>query len=220
VTRIKICGLTEIAPALVAAESGADFIGLVFAPGRRQVSPEKAREIITALRGREPHPEVVGVFVNCPVPEVNRIARYCRLDRVQLSGDETLDYCRKIDLPLIKVVHILPETTAADIAAEITRGQTALFHDLIYLLDRKEGAAYGGTGRCFPWSLAEAIPGPFLVAGGLTPDNVGGLIRRVRPWGVDVSSGVETESRKDAAKIRAFVRAVRTAEQTDDSREG
>jgi len=212
VTRIKICGLTDVASARVAAEHGADFIGLVFAPGRRQVSGDAAMQIMAVLRGREPRPGIVGVFVNAPAAEVNRVARFFHLDRVQLSGDETADYCREIGFPLIKVLHVSLDTTAAQAAARLGEYRAQLPPDTLYLLDNKEGAAYGGTGRCFAWEVAAALPGPFLVAGGLTPENVGGLIRAVRPWGVDVSSGVETARRKDIVKIGDFIRAVRSAD--------
>ncbi len=213
--RVKICGLSEIEPAMVAAEAGTDFLGLIFAPSRRQVSPEKAKQIVEAIKSLPNHPQVVGVFLNLAAAEVNRIADYCRLDRVQLSGDETWDYCRQIDKPLIKVFHIAGQQKSPDILADIGMApQSGLKHDFICLLDAPSGKAYGGTGQVFDWQLAKEVSTrlPVMVAGGLTSDNVGQLVREVRPWGVDVSSGVETDGRKDISKIRDFIQKVRSAD--------
>ena len=215
-TRIKICGLTQIEPALLAGQAGVDFIGLVFAPSRRQVTPEKGRTLVQAIRGSGTRPAVVGVFVNRSAEEVNRIADYCPLDWVQLSGHESWAYCQKIKKPVIKVIHISPGTTVEEVLSNIETGYRLLAKkEFVCLLDAEVvGGAYGGTGQTFDWELARAVSARFrvMVAGGLTPTNVGQLLKAVRPWGVDVSSGVETDGRKDPAKIRAFVEAVRTAQ--------
>jgi len=211
-TRIKICGLSEIQHALAAAEGGADFLGLVFAPSQRQVSVEKALQVVEAIRAVKSRQVVVGVFVNAAADEVNRIADHCHLDRVQLSGDETWHYCKQIERPIIKTVHVLNTRTVEEVISEIDEGfQLLPKHDFTCLLDSKVGEAYGGTGRTFDWQLAKKVSAsfPVLVAGGLTPDNVGQLVKEIQPWGVDVSSGVETNGQKDITKIKAFVQAVR-----------
>jgi phosphoribosylanthranilate isomerase len=212
VTKVKICGLTEIEPALVAGEAGADFLGLVFATSRRQISPEKALPLVEAVRGLKPRPAIVGVFVKSPAQEVNRIADYCRLDWVQLSGNETWRYCQKIERPIIKVIHVPAGKKVEQILNKIEMG----YHlrapsNLIYLLDSKVRNVYGGTGQTFNWQSAKEVSArfPVIIAGGLTPANVGQLIREVQPWGVDVSTGVEVNGQKDTSKIVAFIDAVK-----------
>jgi phosphoribosylanthranilate isomerase len=211
-TRIKICGLTDTGHALAAAEAGADFIGLVFAPSRRQVSTEKAAIISEAVHKLEPCPMVVGVFVNLPYDEVNRIANLCRLDYVQLSGDESWDYCRDIEKSVIKVIHISAGKTNKYILGEIESGYRVLDSErLICLLDSRVSEAYGGTGQSFDWQLAEEVSArfPVIIAGGLNENNVRQLVERVKPWGVDVSTGVETNGIKDILKIKHFIDTVR-----------
>ena len=217
-TRVKICGIKQKTHALAVVEAGGDFIGLVFAPSQRQVTPTRAGEIVSAVKSHSHAIEVVGVFVNMPAPKVNMIASSCHLDWVQLSGDEPWEYCRQIAKPLIKAVRIRAGQQPEQICADLATGEQTLSSQRhLYLLDSQVKGRYGGTGTTFDWSLARQVAErfPVIIAGGLTPENVAQVIEMVAPWGVDVSSGVEVGGVKDIGKIRAFIEAVRRA---DDSR--
>jgi phosphoribosylanthranilate isomerase len=214
-TRVKICGIRDKNRALTAVEAGADFIGLMFAPSQRQVSPAKAYEIASAVKKSSDVIKVVGVFVNAKSTQVNELADFCALDWVQLSGDESWEYCREVVKPVIKAIRIgrqSPEELYAEISAggKLLPAQRFITH-----LDSQVEGKYGGTGESFNWDLAQRVAKsfPVIIAGGLTPKNVGTLIERVAPWGVDVSSGVETGGVKDTAKIKAFIEAVRKADE-------
>jgi len=216
-TRVKICGIKQEAHALAVIEAGGDLIGLVFAPSRRQVTPAQASQIVNAVKSHSRAIEVVGVFVNMPAAEVNMIASSCHLDWVQLSGDEPWEYCRQIARPLIKAVRIRQGQRPESIGANLATGEQVLSSQKhLYLLDSQVKGRYGGTGISFDWSLARPVAEqfPVIIAGGLNPDNVARVIEMVAPWGVDVSSGVEAGGAKDIGKIRAFIEAVRRA---DDS---
>ncbi|MDD5038136.1 MAG: phosphoribosylanthranilate isomerase [Dehalococcoidales bacterium] len=214
-TRVKICGLSEIEHALAASQAGADFLGLVFAPSQRQVSPERALPLVEAVNSLRTRPIIVGIFANSTAQEINQITDHCHLDWVQLSGNETWQYCLEIKKPIIKVIHIPANRTGDEIRSEIESGyQLMSKKEVVCLLDSQVGDAYGGTGKVFNWQMAKEIASrfPVMVAGGLTPTNVGQLVGAVHPWGVDVSTGVETNGRKDASKISAFIEAVRKAD--------
>ena len=216
-TLIKICGIREEVHALAAVEAGADFVGFVFAPTRRQVSPAKAREIVDTVKKSSSAIKPVGVFVDTPASEVNRIADFCCLDWVQLSGNESWEYCRQIARPIIKAIRI-GQQLREEINAELTVGLKTLSPQrFITLLDSQVEGKYGGTGITFNWRLAQQVAKEFSVitAGGLNPENVAQAIEIATPWGVDVSSGVETDGTKDIAKIKAFIEAVR---RTDDNK--
>jgi phosphoribosylanthranilate isomerase len=213
VTHVKICGIRDATHALAAVEAGADFIGLVFAPSRRQVSPAQAREIANAVKENSAATKVVGVFVNAPVFQINEIADFCALDVIQLSGNESWEDCDKFANPVIKAIRV-GQQSPKEICAELSAAGRLLGEGrFVTLLDSEVEGKYGGTGESFNWDLAQEVAErfPVIIAGGLDPWNVAMLVKRVSPWGVDVSSGVESNGQKDASKIRAFIEAVRSA---------
>ena len=214
-TSFKICGLREAGHAVTAAEAGADFLGFVFVHGvRRQISEEQATEIIQeyrALKGLG-GPPLVGLFANQPLDEVNRIVNRCGLYLAQLCGDEKPDYWRHVEVPIIKQVRVSADgDRGAVLAGVLRRVEDVVSRGHTALLDRHEKGALGGTGLRFDWSIAAEVAErfDFLLAGGLTPENVGRAITTAKPWGVDVSSGVETDGVKDPGKITAFAGEVR-----------
>jgi phosphoribosylanthranilate isomerase len=212
-TRVKICGITEVFYAQAAIEAGADLIGVVLAPSSRQVTHDRAKEIAAAVKKYKA--SVVGVFVNMPVTTVNNVASSCQLDWVQLSGDESWEYCQQIEKPLIKAAHVSPGLSERELLAQMKDGEQQLdSRSPVYLLDTLVESRYGGTGQTFVWEIARRAVAeyPVIIAGGLNPENVGAVIASLRPWGVDVSSGVESKGTKDVDKIRAFVQAVRSAQ--------
>lgn len=214
-TCVKICGIKDKINALAAVEAGADFIGLMFAPSQRQVSPAQAHEIANAIRKSSDATKVVGVFVNTPSSKVNELADFCALDWVQLSGDESWEYCREVIRPIIKAIRV-GRQSSEELCAELSDGDKLLPPQrFIAHLDSQVEGKYGGTGESFNWDLAQEVAKrfPVIVAGGLDPENVATLIERVAPWGVDVSSGVETKGVKDIAKIKTFIQAVRKADE-------
>lgn len=214
-TSIKICGIKDKENALAIAEAGADFIGLVFANSPRQITPTQALEIVSALKKSKATAQVVGVFVNTPAPTARKIADACHLDWVQLSGDEPWEYCLELARPVIKVLRVSrnypPEQACADLdyGMKLLAGQKHIF-----MLDANTGEKYGGTGMTFNWELAKPIAErfPVIIAGGLSPRNVGRAIKIIKPWGVDVSSGVETKGVKSMSKVNKFIEAVREAD--------
>ena len=216
-TRIKICGIREAADALTAADAGADFIGLGFVPGaRRTLDQDRASTIVSALAEEaESRPKVVGLFADQPMAEVVRVVGSCGLDMVQLCGVETLDYCDRLGVPVIKVLHVRDSTSVGNAVASLSVEMEALVErGHLVTLDRKVEGLQGGTGQSFDWEIAKRLSErnlPFLLAGGLTPNNVGRAVSLVHPWGVDVSSGVETAGVKDQRKIKEFIQAVRPA---------
>jgi phosphoribosylanthranilate isomerase len=203
-TRVKICGITSAEDALAAVEAGADALGFVFVPGTpRLVHPETAERIVAGL---PPFVTAVGVFVDQPLEEVLRIAARCNLQAVQLHGDEPEAFSRRIPLKVIKAVRV---REAPDLRPIATYPAHA------FLLDAFVEGQAGGTGTPISWDLAVQAKGhaPIILSGGLRPETVGLAVRRVRPYGVDVSSGVEMRpGRKDHQKVREFIAAVRQAD--------
>lgn len=214
-TKIKICGIKNEEHALAVAECGADFIGLVFAQSPRQVTPARAEKIVAALKQNNAKIETVGVFVNTRPSRVKNIAERCNLDWVQLSGDEPWEYCLEIARPVIQVVRVSRNRKPEQVCNDLAYGKKLLKKQKhIFMLDSSARERYGGTGRKFDWKLAKPIARefPVIIAGGLTPNNVAEAIRVISPWGVDVSSGVETKGVKDMEKIKKFIQAVRKAD--------
>ncbi|MCL6622384.1 MAG: phosphoribosylanthranilate isomerase [Syntrophobacterales bacterium] len=203
--RVKICGLTDPEDARLAAALGAHALGFIFyPPSPRSVSPEQAREIIRQL---PPFVLTVGVFVDEELDAVREIAALAGLDWVQLHGNESPDYCRALGRRVIKGFRVQGEETLPLLAPYRGAVQAVL-------LDTYKPGTPGGTGETFDWQLAHRARdyGPIILAGGLTPDNVAEAIRAARPQAVDVASGVEAApGKKDPAKLRAFMEAVRTA---------
>jgi phosphoribosylanthranilate isomerase len=214
-TYVKICGIKNEEDALGAAEAGADFIGLMFATSPRQVTPLQAAKVTAALKKNKTKVESVGVFVNERIPTIRKITETCHLDWVQLSGDESWEYCAELDYPFIKAIRLSGSERAESVKQQISKGKklTGGIKHVIHL-DTMAQDKYGGTGRTFDWTLARPIAEkyPAIIAGGLNPGNVGRAIKLLKPWGVDVSTGVETKGVKDMKKIIKFIEAVREAD--------
>lgn len=201
-TRIKICGITRIEDALSAAAAGADAIGLVFADSPRRVSIEQARAVCVAL---PPFITSVGLFVDAPESRVREVLGQVPLDLLQFHGRETPEDCRRYGRPYIRAIRM---QDGVDLRAEAQRFREAAG----LLLDSYQPHKAGGTGESFDWARVPPDLGkPVILAGGLTPENVARAIAVVRPYAVDVSSGVEQDKGiKDAAKIAAFIRNAQT----------
>lgn len=222
-TFVKICGVSDPKHARAAAAFGADFVGVVFAPSRRQVTLGQAKQIAKAL-GKKPgsplaasdstaieealklrKPLLVGVFADQDADTMNGIAKEVGLDLVQLSGSEPWEVNAQLERPVLKCMKMRDGETATEL----------LFHyhgGAVLLLDPFVEGVYGGTGQTLDWHIAAEIARktPTVLAGGLTPENVGEAVRSVQPWAVDVSSGIETDGVKDPNKIRAFIAAAKS----------
>ncbi|HLZ96301.1 MAG TPA: phosphoribosylanthranilate isomerase [Steroidobacteraceae bacterium] len=204
-TAVKICGITRVADALVAAHAGAHAIGMIFYPGSpRRVSHEVARQVVDALPA---FVTPVALFVDSNAAEVERVIRDVKPQLLQFHGDETPEFCAGFGLPYIKATRVRQGTDLLQYARHYPTAKGLL-------LDAFVDGSHGGTGSTFDWALIpDQLPLPLILAGGLHQDNVADAIRRVRPWAVDVSSGVEaTKGIKDAARIAAFIRGVRNAD--------
>ena len=195
--KVKICGITRLEDALSAVAAGADALGFVFHfASPRHISPEQAADIIKQL---PPFIQTVGLFVNESRDTVNTTADQCGLDIIQLHGDESPDYCSSINRRIIKAFRV-KDFFCLDSVSD--------YRVAACLLDAWSPAAHGGTGQTFNWEIAAeaAAQRQIILAGGLTPDNVAEAVRCVKPYAVDVSSGVEcSPGHKDAEKIRKFI---------------
>lgn len=204
-TRIKICGITREEDAIFCADRGADYLGFIFVPGSpRHVEPELAASIAQRLKEQQKPTRIVGVFRDASTDYIREIAALAALDVVQLHGAESDDEVRAVGLPVIKTFRVgetLPDTTSHPSAEW-------------FLFDTFDERRGGGTGRRFDWSLLAmyARQKPFFLSGGLSPDNVGAAISLVRPDGIDLSSGVESEPGiKDHSKVETLFQRVRRA---------
>ena len=196
--KVKVCGMTSLKDALVAVEVGADAVGFIFyKKSPRSVTMKTVREIVLEL---PPFVDTVGVFVDETAEQINKIADYCNLDIIQLHGDESPTFCKKIRRKVIKAFRIKDMQSVKKLSSFQVSG---------FLLDTFSDNLHGGTGKVFDWNLALPAKkfGPVIMAGGLTPNNVQQAVRQIRPYGVDVCSGVESEPGiKDHKKVRAFLK--------------
>ena len=200
-TRIKICGIKEARHALTAADAGADAIGLVFyKDSPRFVTPGTAANIVGVL---PPYVTAVGLFVDANDRKVRQTLAEVHLDLLQFHGSEEPDFCAQFDVPYVRAV---PMGEGVDLLEYAGRFATAR----ALLLDAHAPGEPGGTGRTFDWAaIPRDLPMPLILSGGLTPENVGRAVREVKPWAVDVSSGVESgRGSKDPQKIVEFIRSV------------
>ena len=199
--KIKVCGTTNLKDALFAVESGVDAIGFIFyKKSPRYILQKEAKDIVAKL---PPFVETVGVFVNETSDKVNRIAEQCKLTAIQLHGDESPAFCRRIKRRVIKSFRVKDTNSFKGMADYDVSG---------FLLDSYNDESKGGTGKTFDWNLALRAKkqGPIILAGGLNPYNVYTAIHRVKPYGVDVCSGVEkSPGIKDSLKIDEFIKSVR-----------
>lgn len=204
-TRIKICGITREEDLLAAVTAGADAVGFVFYPSSpRYLARERAAQIVARV---PPFVSRVGLFVNESAETVRAVLEHVPLDTLQFHGDENADYCGQFGRPWIKAARVRPGLDLLEYASAFS-GATGLLLDAFV-------DGYGGGGEVFDWSrIPPSLPLPVVLSGGLTVENVGEAVAVVRPWAVDVSSGVEagTKGIKDAAKIYQFIRGVRDAD--------
>ena len=202
-TIIKICGIKNLNDALAAMDAGADMIGFNFYPkSPRYIDVGRCRDIMSVMR-RYGRITYVGVFVNSPVEEIRTTMETCGLSLAQLHGDETAEMMSELDGKAFKAFRGIPENLNG-----FERQDAPAF-----LVDASVKGLYGGSGITANWNAAAELAKhyPLLLAGGLTPENVADAVKQVKPWGVDVASGVESASgEKDAKKMKAFVRAVKT----------
>ncbi len=213
--KVKICGIRDADVAFDAAKAGADFLGLCFVEGvRRQLKVMEGAAIVARYRLRADvkgyETKFAGLFRNQPRDWVNEVSKRAALDYVHLCGEEDESYMRSMWRPILRQVRVRGEMSAKDLEEIVLPHLDA---GRMVVLDRYDEDTPGGSGKTFDWSAAEGVASRdgVLLAGGLSPDNVNAAIERLRPWGVDVSSGVETDGVKDRKKVRAFIREVRRA---------
>ena len=195
-SKIKICGITNLNDAIMVTELGADALGFIFTSSKRKINPNKAREIIKEL---PPFVTTVGVFMDEALKKVNQIAKHTGINIVQLHGSESAGYCNKIKRKVIKRISVNNNDTTKELISRMEKYKVSA-----YILD--PGA---GSGKVFNWDLAIGIDFPIIIAGGLTPENVKNVILLLEPYGVDVVSGVEkSPGKKDKQKVKRFIEEV------------
>ncbi|MBI4220688.1 MAG: phosphoribosylanthranilate isomerase [Chloroflexi bacterium] len=214
--RIKICGLRDADNALIAADAGADFLGFAFVENvRRQLLPPQGKAVILSFRhswkhaaGNRAAPRVAGLFRNQAIDFVKQVIDQCGLDVAQLCGDEDRKFAKSLGIQVLRQVRVRPTDTPLRLRERVL---AALDAGESVQLDRDDPKVPGGGGVPFDWRAAEGVANltGVLLSGGLDPVNVAAAVNRLHPWGVDVSSGVETSGVKDPDKIRAFIRAAR-----------
>ena len=221
VPKVKICGIRDGDSAVEAAHAGADYLGFNLVEGvRRQLTRFQAQDVVRnyrirardhrVYRLREKGPQVVGLFRNQDARWVNKAAQQVDVDCVQLCGDEDEAYMRAMWKPVLRQVWIKSDTSRDELGDLV---EHHLERGRMVLLDRYNEHTPGGGGKTFDWSIAEGIAERegVLLAGGLNPENVDSAVQQLKPWGVDVSSGVETDGIKDHSKIRAFIETAKSA---------
>jgi phosphoribosylanthranilate isomerase len=217
-TIIKICGIKTLKDALAAIEAGADYLGFNFYPkSPRFIEKSVCAEITSILKREHPQVKLVGVFVNSPVYEVKNILQTCSLDLAQLHGDETPEILEAFNGKAFKAIRLSAETSIHQFlkSVSIRDSVTKSVDSPAMLIDAAVQGIYGGSGVTADWSAAAELAQkyPLFLAGGLTPENVAAAVGRVKPWGVDVASGVESApGEKDAEKMVQFVKEVKRVE--------
>lgn len=208
-TKIKICGITNLADARFVAGAQVDYMGFIFYGGSpRYIEPAKAGAMINWIEG----PQKVGVFVNQPLDDVNMIARQTGVDLVQLHGGESPEYCALVEKPVIKAIHVSKNSTPDSLEQQIKTYQP---HIDYLLFDTGSDEKWGGTGQTFDWSLLNKINNeiPFFLSGGLNANNIQTACKSVQPDGIDLSSGIESKpGKKDFDKIEQFMHQFQKAE--------
>lgn len=205
-TKVKICGLTSLEDARFASGALAHYLGFIFyEKSPRYIAHAEAGAIINWIEG----PECVGVFVNQPLDDINMISRQTGIDLVQLHGNESPEYCELVDKPVIKVIHVKPGSSQAELKKAI---EPYLSRVDYLMFDTKIDGKWGGTGQTFDWSLLKDMAGgkPFFLSGGLNEHNISKACKQIHPYAVDLSSSLESEPGiKDFDKVEAFMEEMR-----------
>lgn len=213
--KVKICGLTHLEDAQAAVAAGADMLGFNFYPASpRYVSPKECARLVAALGGSRSAVSLVGIFVDATIEQIEGIMAECELDLAQLCGNESAEILAGMGQRAVKALR----PTSLPALLEMERKYPPRAIPPAYLVDAYQPGLFGGTGQTGDWSLAANLSAraPVLLAGGLTPDNVLSAIRQVKPWGVDVASGVErSPGRKDPLRVARFISIAKHAESHD-----